>query len=66
MVVHMGIFDRVYDSGLQEVAEMDGLERTIFMNDVYNDYKICKDLRQTRMEAFYFELLTKLIKDHGN
>ena len=66
MVVHMAIFDKVYESGLQDVAEMGGLERTQFMNDIYNDYKMCKDLRQTRMEAFYLELLTKLIKDYGN
>ncbi len=66
MVVHMSIYDKVYESGLHDVAEMDGLERTQFMNDIYNDYKMCKDLRQTRMEAFYFELLTKLIKDYGN
>ena len=66
MVVHMSIYDKVYESGLHEVAEMDGLDTTQFMNDIYNDYKMCKDLRQTRMEAFYFELLAKLIKDHGN
>ena len=66
MVIQMGIFDKVYDQGLHDVAEMDGDERTFFMNDIYNDYKICKDLRQNRMEAFYLELLTKLIKDYGN
>jgi len=66
MVIQMGIFDKVYDQGLHDVAEMDGYERTFFMNDIYNDYKICKDLRQNRMEAFYLELLTKLIKDYGN
>mgnify|MGYP003145293015 FL=1 len=66
MVVHMAIFDKVYESGLQDVAEMHGLERTRFMDDIYNDYKMCKDLRQTRMEAFYLELLTKLVKDYGN
>jgi hypothetical protein len=32
MVVHMSIYDKVYESGLHEVAEMDGLERTQFMN----------------------------------
>jgi hypothetical protein len=62
----MSIYDKVYESGLHEVAEMDGLERTQFMNDIYNDYKMCKDLHQTRMEAFYLELLTKLVKDYGN
>ena len=66
MVIQMGIFDKVYDQGLHDVAEMDGYERTFFMNDIYNDYKICKDLRQNRIEAFYLELLTKLIKDYGN
>ena len=66
MVIQMGIFDKVYDQGLHDVAEMDGYERTFFMNDIYNDYKICKDHRQNRMEAFYLELLTKLIKDYGN
>jgi hypothetical protein len=66
MVVQMSIYDKVYDSGLHEVAGMDGLERTQFMNDIYNDYKMCKDLHQTRMEAFYLELLTKLVKDYGN
>ena len=66
MVIQMGIFDKVYDQGLHDVAEMDGYERTFFMNDIYNDYKFCKDLRQNRMEAFYLELLTKLIKDYGN
>ena len=66
MVIQMGIFDKVYDQGLHDVSEMNGYERTFFMNDIYNDYKICKDLRQNRMEAFYLELLTKLIKDYGN
>ncbi|MAL46022.1 MAG: hypothetical protein CME98_18695 [Hyphomonas sp.] len=64
--MQMSLFDKVYDQGLHDVAAMDGYERTQFMNDIYNDYKMCKDLRQTRMEAFYLELLTKLIKDYGN
>jgi len=62
----MSLFDKVYDQGLHDVAAMDGYERTIFMNDIYNDYKICKDLRQQRMESFYLELLKQLIKDYGN
>ena len=66
MVMQMSLFDKVYDQGLHDVAAMDGYERTIFMNDIYNDYKICKDLRQQRMESFYLELLKQLIKDYGN
>ena len=64
--MQMSLFDKVYDQGLHDVAAMDGYERTIFMNDIYNDYKICKDLRQQRMESFYLELLKQLIKDYGN
>ena len=63
----MAIFDRIYNAGvLENLASMDGLERTYFINDIYNDYKMSKDLRQNKMEAFYLELLTKLIKDYGN
>jgi hypothetical protein len=63
----MAIFDRIYDSGvLENLASMDGLERTYFINDIYNDYKMSKDLRQNKMEAFYLELLEQLIKDYGN
>ena len=37
----MAIFDRIYDSGvLENLASMDGLERTYFINDIYNDDKI--------------------------
>jgi len=66
VVMQMAIFDRIYDAGLEDVASMNGYERTLFMNDIYLDYKACKDLHQTKMEAFYLELLTKLIKDYGN
>ncbi len=62
----MAIFDKVYDAGLEHLAKMDGLERTYFINDIYNDYKMSKDLRQSKMEAFYLELLEQLIKDYGN
>ena len=63
----MAIFDRIYDAGvLENLASMDGLERTYFINDIYNDYKMSKDLRQNKMEAFYLELLEQLIKDYGN
>ena len=66
MVMQMTIFDRVREAGLQDVKEMDGLERTVFMNDIFLDYQVSKDLRQTKMESFYLELLKQLIKDYGN
>ena len=67
MVMLMAIFDRIYNAGvLENLASMDGLERTYFINDIYNDYKMSKDLRQNKMEAFYLELLEQLIKDYGN
>ena len=63
----MAIFDRIYNAGvLENLASMDGLARTYFINDIYNDYKMSKDLRQNKMEAFYLELLEQLIKDYGN
>ena len=63
----MAIFDRIYNAGvLENLASMDGLERTYFINDIYNDYKMSKDLRQNKMEAFYLELLEQLIKGYGN
>jgi|TARA_R100001594_G_scaffold146911_1_gene199055 hypothetical protein len=64
VVMQMALFDKIVSGS--EVEEMDGLDRTYFINDIYNDYKMCKDLRQTKMEAFYLELLTKLVKDYGN
>ena len=64
--MQMAIFDKVISSGLDEVERMNGLERTYFINDIYNDYKMSKDLRQNKMEAFYLELLEQLIKDYGN
>ena len=66
MVMQMTIFDRVREAGLQDVKDMDGLERTLFMNDIFLDYQVSKDLRQTKMESFYLELLKQLIKDYGN
>ena len=66
MVMQMTIFDRVREAGLQDVKEMDGLERTVFMNDIFLDYQVSKDLRQTKMESFYLELLKQLVKDYGN
>ena len=66
MVMQMGIFDKIYTSGLSEVEMMNGMERTYFMDDIYQDYKMSKDLQQTKMEAFYFDLLKQLIKDYGN
>ena len=67
MVMLMAIFDRIYNAGvLENLASMDGLERTYFINDIYNDYKMSKDLRQNKMEAFYLELLEQLVKDYGN
>ena len=64
--MQMTIFDRVREAGLQDVKEMDGLERTVFMNDIFLDYQVSKDLRQTKMESFYLELLKQLVKDYGN
>ena len=66
MVMQMSIFDRVRDAGLQDVKDMDGLERTEFMNEIWLDYMASKDLRQKKMESFYLELLKQLIKDYGN
>ena len=63
--MQMAIIDRIYTG--TEVELMSGLDRTYFIDDIYNDYKMCKDLRQClKMEAFYLELLIKLIKDYGN
>jgi hypothetical protein len=64
--MQMSLFDRVRAEGLQEVKDMNGLERTEFMNDIFLDYQACKDLRQKKMENFYLELLKQLIKDYGN
>jgi len=64
VVMQMAIIDKIYTG--TEVEDMSGLDRTYFINDIYNDYKMCKDLRQEKMEAFYLELLIKLIKDYGN
>ena len=36
--MQMSIFDRVRDAGLQDVKDMDGLERTEFMNEIWLDY----------------------------
>ena len=44
--MQMALFDKVYDQGCMKLQTMDGYERTHFMNDIYNDYKMCKDLRQ--------------------
>ena len=66
MVMQMSIFDRVRDAGLQDVRDMNGLERTEFMNDIFLDYQASKDLRQKKMETFYLELLKQLIKDYGH
>jgi len=66
VVMQMTIFDRVREAGLQDVKDMDGLERTLFMNDIFLDYQVSKDLRQTKMESFYLELLKQLVKDYGN
>jgi len=62
----MSLLDRLKDAGFANVKEMDGVERTHFMNDIYLDYKACKDLRQTKMEKFYLELLEQLIEDYGH
>jgi len=64
--MHMSIIDRVKESGLQDVKDMSGLERTEFMNDLFLDYQACKDLRQRKLETFYLELLEQLIKDYGH
>ena len=66
MVMHMSIIDRVRESGLQDVKDMSGLERTEFMNDLFLDYQACKDLRQLKLETFYLELLKQLIEDYGH
>jgi hypothetical protein len=64
--MHMSIIDRVKDSGLQDVKDMNGLERTEFMNDLFLDYQTSKDLHQKKLEIFYLELLKQLIKDYGH
>ncbi len=56
----------LFDHSLGEVAEMSGIERTYFMNDILIDYLTSKDLQQRKMEKFYLELLKQLIKDYGN
>ena len=56
----------LFDYSLNDVAEMDGLERTLFMNEVFSDYEASKCLRQSKMEKFYLELLKQLIKDYGH
>lgn len=62
----MSLLDRLKDAGFANVKEMDGVERTHFMNDIYLDYQVCKNLQQTKMEKFYLELLEQLIEDYGN
>jgi len=64
--MHMSIIDRVKESGLQDVKDMNGLERTEFINDLFLDYQASKDLRQKKLESFYLELLKQLIKDYGH
>ena len=64
--MHMSIIDRVREAGLQDINNMSGLERTVFMNDLYLDYQASKDLRQKKLEVFYLELLKQLIKDYGH
>lgn len=64
--MHMSLIDRIKEAGLQDVADMSGLERTAFMNDLYLDYQASKDLRQRKLEIFYLELLSELIKDYGH
>ena len=64
--MHMSIIDRIKEAGLQDVADMSGLEKTAFMNDLFLDYQASKDLRQRKLEIFYLELLSELIKDYGH
>ena len=64
--MHMSIIDRVRESGLQDVKDMSGLERTEFMNDLFLDYQASKDFRQKKLETFYLELLKQLIEDYGH
>ena len=64
--MHMSIIDRVRETGLQDVKDMSGLERTEFMNDLFLDYQASKDLRQRKLENFYLELLEQLIEDYGH
>ena len=66
MVMHMSIIDRVREAGLQDINNMSGLERTVFINDLYLDYQASKDLRQKKLETFYLELLKQLIEDYGH
>ena len=47
----------LFDHNLGEVADMSGLDRTYFMNDILLDYLAARDLKQIKMEKFYFELL---------
>tara|TARA_B100001093_G_scaffold431852_1_gene428085 strand:+ start:382 stop:570 length:189 start_codon:yes stop_codon:yes gene_type:complete len=62
----MSLVDKIKEAGLQDVADMSGLERTAFMNDLFLDYEASKDLRQRKLENFYLELLKQLIKDYGH
>ena len=55
----------LFDHSLNDVAEMSGIDRTHFMNDVFLDWQASKSLRQNKMENFYLELLKQLIKDYG-
>jgi len=66
VVMHMSLVDKIKEAGLQDVADMSGLERTAFMNDLFLDYEASKDLRQRKLENFYLELLKQLIKDYGH
>mgnify|MGYP003116263027 FL=1 len=56
----------LFDHSLNDVAEMSGIDRTHFMNDIFLDWQASKSLRQSRMENFYLELLKQLIKDYGH
>ena len=62
MVMQMSLFDH----SLNDVAEMSGIDRTHFMNDIFLDWQASKSPRQSRMENFYLELLKQLIKDYGH
>ena len=34
--MHMSLVDKIKEAGLQDVADMSGLERTAFMNDLFS------------------------------
>jgi|TARA_R100000329_G_scaffold107350_1_gene88125 hypothetical protein len=49
---------------LKAVKKMDGLAKTDFMNDLFEEYQ--DDRNSNPMRLFYSDLLSILVKNHGH